>query len=184
MSRRIASTLGGTLLTVALTAGCGSGSHPSSQGPTSAPPRETTSTPAQPNDGLTCLLPGSDPGTTGLPACDTQAPELPPPPTESPAGFHRLTFSHQPGPVPQSPNVTLTRADGVRVELTLETVATAASGAQASVGVTVAGKASPWQKVTDGSDFTDAGYTFHIVKIWVMSTPAGDAVDLTAAPVG
>lgn len=184
MSRRIAPALGGALLTVALAAGCGSGSHPASQGPTSAPPQETASTPPEPSSGQTCVTPGSNPGMVGLPACDTQAPELPPAPTASPAGFQRLTFTHQPGPVPQGPSVTLTRADGVPVALTLEFAGPAAGGAQATIGITAGGKASPVRKVADGDDFTDAGYTFHIVKIWVMSTPAGDAVDLIATPAG
>ncbi|WP_194925936.1 hypothetical protein [Catenulispora pinisilvae] len=181
MSRSI-SALGAALLTAAVAAGCGSsGSEPSTQTPGTS--STTSAAPSQPTTGQTCLTPGDDSGITGLPACETQAPQYPPSPTASPTGFQRLTYAHEPGPVPQAPTVTLTRSDGTKVELTLEW-AGATSGVQARISIAAQEKQPVVHTVAEGDNVVEAGYTFHIIKIWVMPTPATDAVDLTATPVG
>lgn len=182
MRGRTTSALAAALLTAAVATGCGSSSSlPSAQGSSSTP--STSSAQSHPTPGQSCITPGDDSGVVGLPACQTQAPVYPPSPTASPAGFHRLTYSHQPGPVPQAPTVTLTGPDGGTVGLTLQSVTTA-SGVHASIGATAGGKNLAWHTVSEGDNLTEAGFAFHIIKIWVMPTASTDAVDLTATPVG
>jgi hypothetical protein len=79
------------------------------------------------------------------------------------------------------PTVALTRPDGVQVNLTL---AQAVAGPTAKIGIAAAGATTTWHTVGEGADFTEAGFTVHVLKIWLMPTPATDAVDLVATPVG
>ena len=131
-------------------------------------------------------MPGADSDVPGLPACETRPPDYPQAPSASPRGFHRLTYSHEPGPVPQQATLRLTRPDGVQVAVTLESVDKKPARAQADIGIQAVPATTPpkWQTVTEGATLTAAGFTFHILKIWAMDTPSTDAVDLIATPVG
>ena len=170
---------------VLLAAGCSSAASKSPEAsgtPTMPATPPTQAPPTGPSPGQTCNMPGGASDVPGLPMCETQAAQSPPPPTATPDGFQRLTYSHEPGPVPQQASLTLTRDDGVKVGLILDDVQ-AKGGGQANIGIhALPGNQPKWHTVTAGTTFTEAGYTFHILKIWVMPTASTDAVDLIATP--